>query len=220
MDEPKRVLVIGRSPNVILDAASQLRGRGFHADATNQFDQVLTEYDATSIDVVVFGGMVPPGTKQHLSTEIAKVNDHVTFVQGLAGIAGLIVAQVEGLTSNTEDDQAVAYDTATRTVHLSLREPAQVVVEAWWGTSFAPPEPTSTSMRVLDARFEAGEHAVALPAEVPDVASFVTVSAGPAVRAFTVGAMPQSVTRLAPTDDPTQPPKLPPVQPVATHSTA
>ena len=31
--------------------------------------------------------------------EISKVNDHVTFVQGLAGIPGLIAAQVEGVTS-------------------------------------------------------------------------------------------------------------------------
>ena len=71
MDEPatsgpERILVIGRSPGVILDAAGILRGKGFHADATNQFDEVLTEYDTTNIDVVVFGGMVPPHTKQYL----------------------------------------------------------------------------------------------------------------------------------------------------------
>ena len=52
MDEPttsgtERVLVIGRSPSVILDAAGILRSKGFHADATNQFDEVLTEYDTT-----------------------------------------------------------------------------------------------------------------------------------------------------------------------------
>ena len=72
MDEPatsgpERILVIGRSPSVILDAAGILRSKGFHADATNQFDEVLTEYDTTNIDVVVFGGMVPPNTKQYLS---------------------------------------------------------------------------------------------------------------------------------------------------------
>ena len=41
MDEPatsrpERILVIGRSPTVILDAAGILRSKGFHADATNQ----------------------------------------------------------------------------------------------------------------------------------------------------------------------------------------
>ena len=223
MDEPaasgpERILIIGRSPGVILDAAGILRGKGFHADATNQFDEVLTQYDTANIDVVVFGGMVPPHAKQYLTEQISKVNVHVAFVQGLAGIAGLIAAQVEGATSTAADGNAVAYDTTNRTVRLTLPEPAQVVVEAWWATSFTPPEPASTSMRVTDARFDQGEYVVPLPAEVPPVASFVTVSAGPAVRAFTVGAMPEAVMRMVPAGDPAQPSALPPVRAVATHS--
>jgi len=223
MDEPatsgpERVLIIGRSPGVILDAAGILRGKGFHADATNQFDEVLTEYDTTNIDVVVFGGMVPPTAKQYLTEEISKVNGHVAFVQGLAGIAGLIAAQVEGVTSGAGDYNGVAYDTTNRTVQLTLPEPAQVVVEAWWATSFTPPEPASTSMRVIDSHLDPGEYVIPLPAEVPPVASFVTVSAGPAVRAFTVGAMPAAVMRMVPAGDPAQRPALPPVRAVATHS--
>ena len=216
---PERILVIGRSPSVILEAADILRSKGFHADATNQFDEVLTEYDTTNIDVVVFGGMVPPNTKQYLREEISKVNGSVTFVQGLAGIAGLIAAQVEGIvTSTAGDDNRVAYDTTNRTVQLTLQEPSQVVVDAWWGTSFTPPEPTSTSMRVIDSHFDQGEYIIPLPTEVPPVASFVTVSAGPAVRAFTVGAMPEAVRRMVPAGDPAQPAALPPVRAVATHS--
>ncbi len=223
MDEPTtrgpdRILVIGRSPSVILDAADILRSKGFHADATNQFDDVLTEYDTTNIDVVVFGGMVPPNTKQHLTEEISKVNGHVAFVQGLAGIAGLIAAQVQGVRSTAADPNGVAYDTTERTLQLTLKEPAPVVVEAWWATSFRPPEPTSTSMRVIDSHFESGEHRIPLPAEVPPVASFVTVSVGPVVHAFTVGAMPEAVRRMVPTGDPSQPSALPPVRAVATHS--
>jgi hypothetical protein len=214
----ERILVIGRSPSVILEAADILRGKGFRADATNQFDEVLTDYDTTNIDVVVFGGMVPANAKQHLTEEISKVNDHVTFVQGLGGIAGLIAAQVEGVTSTAADDNDVAYDPTNRTVQLTLQKPAQVVVEAWWATSFTPPEPKSTSMRVVDSHFDSGEHSVPLPAEVPTVASFVTVSVGPAVRAFTVGSMPEAVRRMVPTGDPTQPPALPPVRAVVTHS--
>ena len=212
----ERVLVIGRSPSVLLEAVDILRSKGFHTDATNQFDDVLVEYDTTSFDVIVFGGFVPPSTKQHLRDEISKVNDHVTFVQGLAGIAGLIAAQVESVTS--PDAEGVTYDATSRTVLLSLREPARVVVEAWWGVSFAPPEPTSTSMQVIDAQFVAGEHVVHLPAEVPSVASFTTVSVGASVRAFTVGPMPEAVTRLVPTDDPNQPAVLPSVRAVATHN--
>ena len=214
---PARILVIGRSPSVILEAANILRSRGFHADATNQFDDVLTEYDTANLDVVVFGGMVAPHTKQHLRNEISRVNGHAVFVQGLAGIAGLIAAQVEGVTALAGDDDVV-YDPRNRTLELTVRDPAQVVVEAWWTTSFTPPEPTSTSMRVVDTACEAGEYVIPLPAEVPSVASFVTVSVGPAVHIFTVGAMPDAVTRIVPTQDPTQPPALPTVRAVATHS--
>jgi hypothetical protein len=145
--------------------------------------------------------MVPPDAKQHLTEQISKVNGHVAFVQGLAGIAGLIAAQVEGVTSGAGDGNGVAYDPASRTVRLTLHEPAQVVIEAWWATSFTPPEPASTSLRVIDSRLEPGEYVIPLPAAVPPVASFVTVSAGPAVRAFTVGAMPAAVMRMVPSDD-------------------
>ena len=204
----QRILVIGRSPGVILDAAELLRSKGFRADATNQFDDVLTDYDTATVDIVVFGGMVPPDSKRYLREEISKVNDHVTFVQGLAGIAGLIAAQVESVTSAVGDDNGVEYDAAERTVRLTLRQPARVVVEAWWATSFTPPEPASTSTRVVDSLFEPGEHAVPLPAEVPAVASFVTVSVGLAVHTFTAGAMPDAVRRSA----------LPAVRAVATHA--
>ena len=126
---PTRVLVIGRSPSVILEAADILRSKGFHADATNQFDDVLAEYDTANLDVVVFGGMVAPHTKQHLRNEISRVNGQAVFVQGLAGIAGLIAAQVEGVTAVAGDDDVV-YDPRNRTLELTVRDPAQVVVEA------------------------------------------------------------------------------------------
>lgn len=223
MDEPttsrpERVLVIGRSPGVILDAVDILRTKGFHADATNQFDEVLTEYDTTNLDVVVFGGMVPLTTKQYLREEISKGNDHVTFVQGLAGIAGLIAAQVESVTSTTGDDNGVVFDATNRTVQITLHEPSRVIIDAWWATSFTPPEPASTSMRVVDSDFGSGEHLFPLPDDVPTVASFVAASVGPAVRAFTVGGMPAAVRLMVPSDGPTQPPVLPPVRAVATHS--
>jgi hypothetical protein len=216
---PERILIIGRSPRVILDAAEILRTKGFRADATNQFDEVLTAYDTTDIDVVVFGGMVPADTKRHLREQIAKVNHDVAFVQGLAGIPGLIAAQVEGVTSTAGDGNGVVvYDPTERMVRLTLKEPAWVVVDAFWGTSFTPPEPTSTSMRVIDLHLDAGEHVIPLPDEVSPVASFVTVSVGPSVQAFTVGPMPAAVTRLVPTGVAPESSPLPPVRAVSTHS--
>jgi hypothetical protein len=199
-NDPARILVVGRSPSVLVDTVEILRSKGYPADATNQFDRVLDDYDAQDIDIVVFGGMVPADTKQHLRQEIGERNAHVTFVQGLAGIAGPIAAQVEGaITAGEPDEIHVVYDEDQRSVHLTLHKAAHVTVQAWWGTSFTPPEPKSTSMQVLDAELQEGSHSIALPAAVPSVASFIAVTVGSAVRTFTVGAMPQSVMSMVPT---------------------
>jgi hypothetical protein len=224
-NDPGRILVVGRSPSVLVDTVEILRGKGYSADATNQFDHVLDDYDAHDIGIVVFGGMVPADTKQYLRQQIGERNANVTFVQGLAGIAGLIAAQVEGaITAGEPDDSHVVYDQEHRSVHLTLHKAAHVTAAAWWHTSFTPPQPASTSMQVLDTELAAGSHSIALPAEVPSVASFLAVTIGSAIRTFTVGAMPQSVTGMVPTGSSpatgstSAGSKLPPVSDVNTRS--
>ena len=222
-NDPGRILVVGRSPSVLVDTIDILRSKGYAADATNQFDTVLDDYDAQGLGIVVFGGMVPADTKKHLRQQIGERNADVTFVQGLAGIAGLIAAQVEGVIASGEaDDSRVAYDPDQRSVRVTTPYAARVTVRAWWATSFTPPEPKSTSMQVLDAEFQEGSHSIALPAEVPSVASFVSVTLGSAVHTFTVGAMPQSVMSMVPTSgrpasgSPLPSSQLPPVSEVNT----
>ena len=200
-DPPDRVLVVGRSPSVLLATVDILRAKGYTADASNQFDRVLDDYDVSGLDVLVFGGMVPPDTKQYLREEVSRRNPQVSFIQGLAGIAGVIAAQVEAAGSGARpgpDGAGIAYDDVRRCVQLTLKEPAHVTVEALWATSFTPPEPRSTSMRVSEGSLGAGLHVIPLPDRVPFEASFVTVAVDGLVRVFTVGAMPDAVTRMVP----------------------
>lgn len=216
-NEPKRVLVVGRSPSVLLATVELLRARGYSADATNQFGQVLDDHDVRALDVLVFGGMVPGDTKRQLREDISARNPHVTFVQGLAGIAGLIAAQVQAVTSaEAFDSSGVVYDAEQRSIHITLNDSASVTVEAWWATSFVPPEPKSTSMRVFDGHLGAGSHIVSLPDQVPSEASFAGVTIGSFVRVFTVGPMPNAVTRLVPTLATNN--RLPPVSQITTSS--
>ena len=203
-----RVLIIGRSENVLSETVEILRSAGHAAGATNQFADVMDLFDMTAVDIVVFGGMVPPDTKELLRGQISGRNPAITFIQGLAGIAGLIAAQVQAsLTGDARarSGLAVSYDPPTRTVRLHLDQPADVRVTAWWATSFTPPEPRSTSRILLGARLEAGPHTVPLPAEVPAQASFVSVSAGDAVQALTVGPMPQLALLPVPQSPPAPP---------------
>jgi hypothetical protein len=213
---PDRILVVGRSPSVLIATVDILRARGYIADATNQFDQVLDTYDVTELDVLVFGGMVPADTKQYLREEVERRNPGVTIVAGLAGIAGLIAAQVEAVTSGDAPDGAeLTYNDVQRAMQVRLTEPAHVAVEALWHTSFTPPEPESTSIRVFDGDLGAGFHVIALPDQVPSEASFATIAVDHLVRVFTVGAMPTAVTRLIPTSTDTS---LPDVGTLTTNS--
>ena len=217
-----RILVVGRSPSVLLEAVDILRRKGYPADATNQFDDVLDDYDLTGIDIVVFGGMVPAETKQYLREQFSGRNPDVTLVQGLAGIAGLVAAQAEGAASaGGAGDSDVAYDPTQRAIRLTVNRTLHVIIEAWWAT-FTPPEPKSTSMRVLDAELHEGYHVVPVPDEVPTEASFLTVAVGSAVYTFTVGAMPQTVMRMVPAGSSAAPSPgalaLPPVSVVNTRS--
>ena len=192
-----RVLIIGRSENVLSETVQILRLLGYAAGASNDFADVMDLFDMTAVDLVVFGGMVPPDTKEHLRQQISGRNPAVTFVQGFAGIPGVIVAQVRAARAGDASAQtglAVAYDPETRTVDLHLDRAEDVQVVAWWGTSFTPPEPRSTSLVLVDACLPAGEHTVTLPAEVPSQASFVTVAARDAVRTLIVGPMPAGLT--------------------------
>jgi hypothetical protein len=218
---PERVLVVGRSPSVLLETVEILRNKGFVADATNQFESILDDYDVTKLDILVFGGMVPPDTKRYLREHVGARNPDVTFIQGLVGIAGVIAAQVTGAArGDAANNRVVSYDTERRLVQVNLDGSAHVTIDAYWATSFTPPEPKSTSMRVLDSDLDKGLSIVALPAEVPSEASFVTVAVGTTVQAFMVGPMPQRVLQMVPTGGSSRLGRsaLPPVSPVSTHS--
>src|SRR4029450_2897472 len=187
-----RILVIGRSPTVLSELVTILRERGYAAGATNEFDRTLDLFEVRQLDLVVFGGMVPADTREHLREQISTRNPAVAFVQGHAGIPGPIAGQVEAALSDgtTGPAASVTYDARSRSIGISLDGPHDVTVTAWWHTSFVPPEPKSTSRLILDQELPAGAHTIAIPDEVPAQASFATVSIGPSVHAFISGPMP------------------------------
>lgn len=195
-NRPARILVIGRSETVLSEAVTILRAKGYAAGATNEFDRTLDQFDAGQLDLVVFGGMVPPDTKEHLREQISTRNPAAAFVQGFAGIPGLIARQAEAALSDgtTGPTASLTYDAQSRSIGMSLDGPQNVTVIAWWATSFVPPEPKSTSRVILDEELPTGPHTIAIPDDVPAQASFATVSIGPSVHAFIVGHMPSGTT--------------------------
>jgi hypothetical protein len=189
------VLVIGRSEKVLRDTVDLLRRDGRRAGATNDFENVPRLFDAASLEIVVFGGMVPPARKEALRRALAGANPAIAFVQGLAGIPGLIAEQVDAVGGPWYfGPEAVSYSPDDRTLTLSLPTAAPVRITAYWGTAFVPPDPESTSEVIVDDVFGPGSHTIPVPDRVPAVASFLGVRVGEDVHPITVGPMPRGTT--------------------------
>jgi hypothetical protein len=193
------VLVIGRSEKVLKETVGLLRNNGRAVGATNDFDNVLTLFDIASIDIVVFGGMIPPETREALRTDLAAANPAITFVQGLAGIPGLIAMQVRAaLLPSRRHPESIKYNGDSRTITISLQSAENVRVIGFWHTAFVPPDPESTSEIFFDGTMDAGTHTLSLPGAIPTAASFIVVHVGTDVHPFVVGPMPRGTTMAFP----------------------
>jgi hypothetical protein len=186
------VLLIGKSQLVLDESVAGLRGLGYKAEATNDFTDIGSRFDLKAIDLVVFGGQVPPDRKAELRKGITAINPGVIFVDGLAGIPGLIVNQVQGafVASHQDAMRAPRYSPDDQSIRLTLSDPADVTVTVWWQTSFVPPDPKSDSLVLLDDRLAEGDRAVTVPDHIPRRAAFATVKIGAAIYALSIATEP------------------------------
>jgi hypothetical protein len=188
-DEKERgVLLIGKSQRVLAESVAGLRKLGYDAHTTDDPADVTDRFDARALSVVVFGGQVPPDRKAALQAEISAINPQITFVQGLSGIPGLLINQVQATFAADPPDRTTppTFVGDERSILLALADPAEVNVTIWWGTSFVPPDPRSDSLVLLDDRLAPGEHAIRIPDRIPAKAVFATVHVGAAIYAFSV----------------------------------
>jgi hypothetical protein len=179
----ERVLIVGRSAPVLIDAVAALRRNGFGANATNQFDQLLNEYDPRDIDLVVFGGQVPAEQRTELESAMARRNPHIRFVNGLGGVAPLLVAQIEEYFGRPLE--GVTYDASARDVRVRLETGAHVEVSGVWAVPVGS-EPSARSEIAHAGDLAGGEHAIPLPDDVPAQGAFVIVRVDGRVAVFPV----------------------------------
>jgi hypothetical protein len=197
----RSVLLIGKSQHVLDDTAAGLRDLGYTAQATNDFFSDITgRFDVTQVDLVTLGGAVPLDRKAELKEQIGAINPRVTFLEGLAGIPGLIINQIKGAFAPDRQGPAHApsYTPGDRSIRLTLADPAAVKVTAWWWTSVIPPDPKSDSLVLLDDRLASGHHAIPVPGHIPPLAAtpseprpaawFATVHVDEGIYAFNIAA--------------------------------
>jgi CheY-like chemotaxis protein len=180
------VLVIGRSQAVLDGTVELLSEAGYPVQATNDFEAITDQVDPQTIDLVVLGGQIPPAKKVEMREHISAANDAVSFVQGLAGIPGLITDQVAGALAGEQliAGQAPVYDAAEKKIALSLYASMDVKVTVYWITALIPPDPKSDSLVLHDGPLPSGDHAFEIPSTVSLDAAFATVSAGTAIWSF------------------------------------
>jgi hypothetical protein len=182
------VLVLGRSQLVLDDTLVGLHELGYTAQATTDFADVTDRYDLEHIDMVVFGGQVPPHREAELKRQIGAINAQCIFIEGLAGIPGLIVNLVhaEFTAEHRDPSRAPTYTPEERTIRLILPNPAKVKVTLWWTTAMVPPDPKSDSLIMIDDRLAAGDHTIQIPDHVPPKRAFATVQADHAIYNFSI----------------------------------
>jgi len=188
-DNTKRsVLVLGGSQLVLDDTLAGLHELGYSAQATTDLAGIIGRYDVEQIDMVVFGGQVPPQLEAELKQQIGELNPQVIFVQGLGGIPGLIVNLVHGAFTAEHQDptHAPTYTPREWTIQPTLAEPHDVKVTLWWTTAMVPPDPKSDSLVLREDRLAAGDHTIPIPDQIPRKRAFATVQVDEAIYNFSI----------------------------------
>ena len=152
-------------------------------------------FDAGQFDLVVFEEWCLR-TPRNTSESRFRPESRATFVQGYAGIPGLVAEQMRPPSATAQSDPAPQSHTtaspgrsASPSTRTTGRHRHRLV-----GHLVRPPGTESTSRVILDEELPTGAHTIAIPDEVPAQASFATVSIGPLVHAFIVGPMPSRTT--------------------------
>ncbi|SKC38308.1 hypothetical protein [Krasilnikoviella flava] len=193
-DRTKRVLIVGRSTRALTETVALLRARGYAANATNQFDRVLEDYDARDLDLVLLGGQVPPPQREHLEAALLRRNPEVRLRSGLGGVARLLAAQVEELFGGSAP--GVEHDPGTRAVTVTLRGPARVTATALWAVP-VPPDPVPHAVVLRDGDLPAGRHPIPVPEQVPAQGAYAAVRVGDRTSVLRLGPPPRPLARSA-----------------------
>jgi hypothetical protein len=182
----KGVLIAGRSQLVLDTTLELLADRGYRAHATRDFDDITDQFDAADLDIVVFGGLVGPDQRAEMRDALVAVNPRLKFLQGLAGIPGLIVDQIEASVAGEAliPGQAPRYDAQERAIELVLFAPLEVTVTVYWITELVPPDPKSASAVLAQGALTPGTQSFRIPDSVALDAAFATVLAGDASWSF------------------------------------
>lgn len=103
----KRVLAVGKSRRVLRKLTDALTEAGFDARWTDDIPTASQRFRPGTVDLVAFGRGVGRQDRSRLKSDYLEGNPAVLFVDGLAPVIPLLVAQVESAFSSRNRDSGV-----------------------------------------------------------------------------------------------------------------
>jgi len=116
----KRVLAVGSSRRVLRALTSALLEAGFDAQWTSAIAAASRRFQPGSVDLVAFGRGVGDEDRRRLKSDFLRGNPAVLFVDGLAPMIPLLVAQVESAFSSQLRDARLVRQVASSGGELSV----------------------------------------------------------------------------------------------------
>lgn len=116
----KRVLAVGSSRRVLRALTSALLEAGFDAQWTSDTATASRRFRPDSVDLVAFGRGVGGEDRRRLKSDFLRGNPAVLFVDGLAPLIPLLVAQVESAFSSQRREARLVRQVASGGGELSV----------------------------------------------------------------------------------------------------
>lgn len=173
IDVMSKILIIGKSKQVLSELSSALIGEGFKVDTTSDLANLKT-IDVANFDIIAFGRALSDRQKDELEVIYNKQNPNLSFVRGLAPITPLLVAQVEAAITDKKPDKllsGVAYNRGQNQLVLNAAAKTNVSIRAWWLTWLFRAKNQSITKQSLVP----GQQTIDVPVELAGKKSFLVL---------------------------------------------
>ncbi|MVM40455.1 hypothetical protein GO730_26970 [Spirosoma sp. HMF3257] len=170
----KKVLLVGRNPNVLTSLASVLTEEGFAVKTTSLVEQASRDFKATDFDVIAFGRGVDAQTNAMLRAEFAGHNSAILFVDGLAPVIPLLVKQIKLELSDKAVNRHVVTGFSCERTDDTLRINVFTAIDCQLMVDLYQLDTIHTTQRktLVSEYIEAGKHTFSIES-LPDLTSTI-----------------------------------------------
>jgi hypothetical protein len=134
LEQPKRVLVLGKLPEVLRGVTEELDALGFAVQGSTDWEHAADQFDARDFDLIAFGSALVGPISEQLRLEFTRQSSTVWFVDAFGPIAvRQIVSALEGEHTRQSliNDFHVVEDGPDYLVKAIILKPCTVRIEVY-----------------------------------------------------------------------------------------